>query len=238
MGRLITNRYINPTIDSTYLYDMTLQWGATLAGFGDVSCGLASELRHMPRAVSLAVKHPKMADSLVTKDDVVAYTNQFSEIDDSLEKIQKKLVTYLRLQGWRALAIPPDSDRRDVRFIARIYPLFQHKTAATCAGLGWVGKNGLLVNRRYGARLSWATVLTDAPLQLSSPYQKGMCGACNRCVEACPSGAVTPDEWVRGETVEAKVDVKACARQLEKNYKVIGSYICGLCITACPLSRK
>lgn len=238
------NQFINADISrrlfqSEHLYTKILQWGATITGFGDVRCGLASEFSHIPGAISIAIKHPMHHQSIVRKDGVTAYTNQFSEIDEHLEIIQKKIVTYLRTQGWRALAIPADSDQPDLRFVSKLFPLFQHKTAATCSGLGWIGKNGLLVHRQYGARLSWASVLTNAQLQFSNqPYREGQCGECNNCVAACPAEAISSEEWLRGESVSPKINVEACASQLGKNKKILGSNICGLCILACPHSYK
>jgi epoxyqueuosine reductase QueG len=80
--------------------------------------------------------------------------------------------------------------------------------------------------------------LTNAPLGVSEePYLEGQCNGCKRCMETCPAKAISPDEWVRENSGKSKIDRKSCARQLDKNYQVIGSYICGLCITACPLCR-
>lgn len=213
-------------------------WGATLAGVGDVREGLAGEFKHLPNAISIAVEHPPLYQCLVKKGGVTAYTNQFPIIDARLDKIQKKIARFLRNQGWKAFIIPPDTDKQEPRFAARLFPLFPHKTAATCAGLGWIGKNGLLVTREYGARLSWATVLTDAPLGCSTkPYLTGQCQRCRRCVEICPAGAVSPDEWVRENNGRSKINAASCARQLAENFQVLGYYICGLCIVACPLCR-
>ncbi|WP_461567702.1 4Fe-4S double cluster binding domain-containing protein [Thermincola ferriacetica] len=221
------------------LHQKILQWGASLAGYGDVRPGLAKEFKHIPTAISLAIRHPPAESSIIRQNGVTAYTNQFPEVDNKLIVIQKKIVTYLRMQGWRALAIPPDTAQEDLRFIARLFPLFQHKTAATCAGLGWIGKSGLLINSRYGPRLSWATVLTDALLPVSEqPYLKGNCGSCRKCVDICPSGAIKDEEWTRQSTTQVKIDVSRCARQLEKNYQALGRYICGLCILACPLGKR
>ncbi|PKM80912.1 MAG: epoxyqueuosine reductase [Firmicutes bacterium HGW-Firmicutes-14] len=239
MGQVNSLKCNKAKIDSTHLSNKISRWGATLAGFGDVSCGLAGEFRHIPRAISLAIKHPPLIQSIIRKKGVTAYNNQFPEIDSELESIQEKIVTYLRLQGWRALAIPPDSDQEDMRFISRLFPLFQHKTAATCAGLGWIGKNGLLVTRQYGARLSWATVLTDAPLEVSQkPCFGGRCGTCSRCVTACPAGAVSDREWSRTDRIKAMIDVDLCAGQLARNFPAIGKYICGVCVAACPLGKR
>ncbi len=226
-------------LDSSKLVRMIRSWGATLAGIGDVRQGLAREFRHIPVGISIAVAHPPVKDSIISKGSVIAYTNQFPQIDALLVNIQKRIVSYLRSRGWKAFAIPPDTDKYDPSFAARLYPLFPHKTAATCAGLGWVGKNGLLVNPDYGARLSWGTVLTDAPLEVTrEPYLKGECHGCNRCVEACPAGAIRGIQWTRDVAGTPLLDIEKCALQMEYHRKVIGSCICAHCIVACPVGRR
>lgn len=225
-------------IDSAALKQKIRAWGADLAGFGDVSAGLAKEFAHIPRAVSLAVRHPEPAQGIVQAGKVTAYTNRFESIDRRLEQIRKKTVDYFRARGWRALAIPPDTHRPDRRFISRLYPLFSHKIAATCSGLGWVGKSGLLVTPEFGPRLSWATVLTDAPLAVCpKPCQTGQCGACRICLNSCPAGAIKDSNWVLAEDYRPMIDVAACSRQLEVNHQVLGEYLCGQCILSCPLGK-
>lgn len=221
------------------LYEKILQWGASLAGFGDVRVGLAKEFKHIPVAISLAIKHPATERSIIKKNGVTAYTNQYPEVDKKLKDIQKRIVTHLRMNGWYALAIPPDTAEKEHRFISKLFPLFQHKTAATCAGLGWIGKSGLLINKRYGPRLSWGTVLTNAPLPVCKhPYLKGTCGSCKKCVDICPGTAIQDVEWIRESRAQVKINVFQCAQQLERNYKALGQHICGLCVLACPLGRK
>lgn len=226
------------TIDSEQLKAKIIEWGATLVGFGDVSTGLAPEFRHIPKAISLAIKHP--VDRGTYKcGSMTAYSNQHEEVDQVLESVQKKITTLLKSQGWRTLAIPPDSAKADGRLVARLYPLFPHKTAATCAGLGWIGKSGLLVNSVYGARLSWATVLTDTPLEVShKPIMESKCGSCSKCVNACPVSAIRDVNWKRGVTAEPFIDIKACADYMSYTAKVFHKYICGLCVLACPLGGR
>ncbi|MCS5696843.1 4Fe-4S double cluster binding domain-containing protein [Desulfofundulus thermocisternus] len=222
-------------LNSREIKKFLLEWGATLVGFGDVSRGLAGELRHLPVAISLAIRHPSPGRNLIHTTRGPIYSNRYQQVDLKLEQLQKRLVSLLKSHGFKCLAIPPDSHRHDTRFVARLYPLFPHKTAATCAGLGWIGKNGLLVNETYGPRLSWATVLTNAPLEVcTTPYVSGRCGKCRRCVEACPAGAIADREWVRDEGLVPHIDVEACRRQLERNRLLVGEDICGLCILACP----
>ena len=206
--------------------------GASLVGIGDVSVGLAKEFRHLARAVSIGIHHPVPGKK---HDKIQSYSPFNYAIDRRLLKIQKELVHWLRSAGWRALAIPPDSNRYDNSYISRLYPLFPHKTAATCAGLGWVGKSGLLVNDRYGPYVNWASVLTDAPLETcGNPMLHSRCGSCRRCVEACPAGAVKDSHWIRGEGYQPMIDTERCAAQLKMNMQRLGKPTCGLCILSCP----
>ena len=224
-------------IDSDQLKEKISDWGATLTGFGDVSVGLAPELKHLPNAIALAVKHPRYRGTYKC-GSMTVYSNQYEEVDLVLESVQKKLITFLKSRGWRTLAIPPDSAKIDGSFVSKLYPLFPHKTAATCSGLGWIGKSGLLVNREYGARLSWATVLTDAPLEVcKTPYTESACGTCSRCVNSCPVSAIRDVKWKRGDKAEVFIDVDSCTDYMSYTVKVFQKYICGVCVLACPYGR-
>jgi len=224
--------------DQADLTEYVRSCGADLVGWGDVSEGLAGELTHLPAAISLAMVHPP-AGNVVRVGGRLAYDHRSTSLDHMLEGIQKNLVREVKSHGYRALAIPPDTRRDDRRFIARLFPLFPHKTAATCAGLGWIGKNGLLINERYGSRLAWATVLTNAPLPVhGTPVTAGRCGACRRCVEACPAQALSDREWVRSALAPPQIDVRACSGYLMENQKVLGRALCGLCLMACPYNKR
>ncbi len=206
--------------------------GASLAGFGDVSVGLAQEFQHIPRAITLGIHHPTIGKK---PGNMQSYSPFYFSVDRQLLKIQEVLLQQLRLAGWRALAIPPDSNRYNNSYISRLYPLFPHKTAATCAGLGWVGKSGLLISGKYGPYINWATVLTDAPLKTcNKPILHSQCGSCRECVDACPAGAIEDKHWMRGDTYQSMIDIERCSLQLTLNHKKFGNPTCGICILSCP----
>lgn len=101
-----------------------------------------------------------------------------------------------------------------------------HKHVGRAAGLGWFGRNNLLVNDRLGSRVRLVTVLTDMPLEPDAPLERD-CGACRACAAACPAGAIK-------ETREA-FDHKACYETL-KDFRKKGytsQFICGICVRDC-----
>jgi len=67
---------------------------------------------------------------------------------------------------------------------------FPQKIKALEAGVGIRGKNTLIINKRHGSWFSLSTIITDAPLEPDEPL-KGDCGTCTRCIEACPTGALS-----------------------------------------------
>jgi epoxyqueuosine reductase QueG len=197
------------------------QAGADIVGFADVTAILKPEIAHLKKALSIGVCR-----------------NLNENTVSLLASLKKKAVRILKKEGYKYLSIPADSDRIKNTFIAKLYPLFQHKIAATSAGLGWIGRNGLLISPRYGPRLSLATVLTDAPLRTNNPVKKSMCENCELCVQYCPSGAITGKEWSRNRPYVELVRLQNCRDHKKGSRAFNGKPNCGLCITICPYGRR
>lgn len=195
--------------------------GADIVGFADVGDILTPEIAHLTRAVSIGV-----------------CKNLNENTVRLLADLKRTAVRLLKKEGYKYLSIPADSDRIKNTFIAKLYPLFPHKIAATSAGIGWIGRNGLLINPAYGPRLSFATVLTDAPLKSDRPVSKSRCGTCRLCVEHCPSAALTGNEWSRNRPYVEIVRLDSCRNHKKGSRTLEGKPNCGLCITICPYGRK
>lgn len=207
-------------MESGALKDFLKGSGATLVGVGDVRKALSREIVHLDRAVAIAVNRNLNFDTVRL-----------------LERLQRLTEDWIRPLGFKSLSIPPDSDRRRDKLITKLYPLVSHKTAATCSGLGWIGKNGLIINRQYGCRLSWATVLTNAPFRADEPVSTSECGDCDLCVKHCPSGALIGRLWSMRNPLEELVAYEKCRSLKEGRTELKEKPNCGLCATICPYSR-
>jgi epoxyqueuosine reductase len=195
--------------------------GADIVGFADVGDILKPEIAHLTRAVAIGV-----------------CKNLNENTVRLLADLKRTAVRILKKEGYKYLSIPADSDRIKNTFIAKLYPLFPHKIAATSAGIGWIGRSGLLINQAFGPRLSLATVLTDAPLKPDRPISKSRCGDCRLCVEYCPSEALTGNEWSRNRPYVEIVRLDSCRNHKNESRTLEGKPNCGLCITICPYGRK
>ena len=114
------------------------------------------------------------------------------------------------------------------------------KALAVRAGLGWIGKNSLLINRKYGSMTFIGTLFVDIPLQYNTQIEPDLCGNCNRCIEACPTKAIVSPHIL---------DASRCVSYLNKTHKgdipdtlkpFIGNRLwgCDSCIDACPYNSK
>ncbi len=108
------------------------------------------------------------------------------------------------------------------------------------SGLGWIGKNGNLINRKSGSFYFIATLITDLPLEADEPLAKDFCGSCNRCVEACPTGAILPGKVVDGSkcisyfTIELKDALIPGEMKGQFDNWMFG---CDTCQDVCPWNR-
>ena len=107
---------------------------------------------------------------------------------------------------------------------------------AVDAGLGELGRSGVLLTREFGSSLRLAVVTTDLPLAIDSPVDLGIqrfCQSCTLCVRACPAGAIPGGEKIPLRGVRRW---KLAAGRCYHYWRQVGSD-CALCLVACPWSK-
>jgi len=224
---------------SQHLSTLLLRRGAGLVGFADLAAIPAHVRQGLPRAVSIAVPLNPRIVAGIRHGPTREYLAEYRRANALLGDLAQAAAEALRERGFRAAF--GAATVAGVEFGEYDTPL-PHKTVATRAGLGWVGRCALLVTERYGSAVRLITVLTDAPLDTAAPVNASRCGECAACVEACPGQAVAGGLWRVGLPREAMVDADACYRTTRRFAPAIGADptigICGACIAACPWTQR
>jgi epoxyqueuosine reductase len=108
------------------------------------------------------------------------------------------------------------------------------------SGLGWIGKNGNLINKKSGSFFFIATLITDLALTPDPPIFQDYCGTCTRCIDACPTEAILPNKVVDGSrcisyfTIELK---EAMLPDTMKGKFANWMFGCDICQDVCPWNR-
>ncbi|HKP74543.1 MAG TPA: tRNA epoxyqueuosine(34) reductase QueG [Longimicrobiaceae bacterium] len=188
-------------------------------------------------AVVVALHYAPPGDHQGADDDpsrgIVA---RYARGDDYHELMKARLIA---LQEWIGAELVPVGGRAYVDTGAVL-----ERELAQRAGLGWQGKNTMLIHPRRGSYFFLGEVLLDVELEYDAPFAKDHCGTCHRCIDACPTGALLGRDpsgapvmdarrCISYLTIELKGPIPRELRQAMGN-RVYG---CDICNEACPWNR-
>jgi epoxyqueuosine reductase len=108
------------------------------------------------------------------------------------------------------------------------------------SGLGWVGKNGNLINKQSGSFFFIATLICDLELEYDSPFAKDYCGTCTKCIDSCPTDAILPDKVVDGSKCISYFTIELKDALIDESMKgKFDSWMfgCDVCQDVCPWNR-
>lgn len=181
---------------------------------------------------------PRLPSSPDPEDPARAIIARYARGRDYHKVIKKKL---LRLLTW--LETESGRELPAARAYVDTGPVLERELARR-AGLGWFGRNTMLIHPRRGSYFFLGTLLLELELEADSTFEGDHCGTCNACVEACPTGALL------GRTPEGAplMDATRCISYLTIEHRgpiprelrpLIGKWVfgCDICQEACPYNR-
>lgn len=211
------------------LKNFSLKHGVSLFGVADIT-GIKDEFL-LPREVrdkfQFAISLGKrLIDSVIEeiKDKPTPlYFHHYRQLNFFLDRVAFLVSSFIQELGFLSLPIPASQ----IVDWERQRGHLSHKKVAYLAGLGWIGRNNLLVNPKLGSRFRLVTVLTDMPLLTDSPLNLD-CGDCMNCLSSCPVQAI--------KEKKEDFDHKGCYALLNsfRRSHIVSQHICGICVKACP----
>lgn len=208
-------------------------WGA--ADLRNFSTPLDHEGNKFPFAIAWAIPmNPKIMASIQNGPNQ-PYADEYAKVNNHINELSVALSAEIEKRGFKSKPLAA-SVRSDTVNIKGDFP---HKTVATRAGLGWVGRHCQLITRQFGSWVRLGTVFTDIELPCGPTINRNFCGKCMSCVEACPANALTGNAWHPEMPREDILDVRACDQWKKENYfQYHKGHNCGICSAVCPHGLK
>lgn len=208
--------------------------GADLIGFADLS---TVEIK-IPKGFNYGIVIAKAVDanilSKVSTGPHIYYYNEIETIDKNLKRLSLYAEKKIEENGFKAFS-EAHSHYND-HYIMRL----PNKTIATCAGLGWIGKNAELINEEYGAALRFVSILTNMPFKTTKGFDNSKCGQCEDCMISCPAKAIKGINWSLNNKDNDLICLSKCRdMRVERGLPFnLTKGTCDICIDSCPYTKR
>jgi epoxyqueuosine reductase len=221
------------TENNTFIIEWLKSQGVDVFGIGNMALydrelvGInRSAVERLPFALSIGLVLSKGVLDTVLDGPNPLYLHHYRQLNYRLDMIGYLLSREIEKKGYKAL---PFAASQVIDWQNQKGHL-SHKHIGVLSGVGWIGRNNLLIHPMYGAHVRYNTILTDMPLEAQGPLNIG-CGECRACIDRCPAGAVKDEQ--------SSFDHQGCYNMLTqfKNKRNLGHHICGICIEACKGER-
>lgn len=199
-------------------------------GYTDISYSSLSE--EYKSALVFAVPHEERLDLGSYTEE--KFENCILTARKSVEFILRNIEVILNDEHIKYY-IPPMAQQNEEELLA----VFSFKYAAVNAGLGWIGKNDVLVTEKYGPRVRLAVVLMDYTFEYGEKITESKCGSCNRCIDICPHKVLKGKEWSLDALRDDLIDYHLCNQKRSTYIEKHGrKNACGLCMVVCPYGKE
>ena len=178
--------------------------------------------------VAMTYGHPEEHELRANHGRVARYARG-PDYHDELRQRLKKLLAWI---------IQEQPGRRG-RVVVDTAPLLERDFARRC-GLGWFGKNTMLINRRQGSYLLLGGLLLDLQLHPDPEHATSHCGTCTACLDACPTGALVAPGWLDARRCISYLTIELRSMVPEPLRPELASWVfgCDICQEVCPWNRK
>ena len=215
------------------LKEYLISQGASDVGFCEISDGDFGECRY---GISIVVR---LSDNIVDEigaEPTHTYFNHYRSVNAFIDSLLLKTGLFLQKNGYNYITVAASQsiNKEGWNYKGR----YSHKKVATLSGLGSIGKSSMFLHKDYGANVRLGTVFTDCPFDTAGYEILDLCSNCDKCVKACPSGAISGNVWYEGCDREYMFDPEKCSTYMKENFKHIGrGAVCGVCMKVCPYGK-
>jgi epoxyqueuosine reductase len=169
---------------------------------------------------------------IVESTPSINYQEMYTTGNILLDQMAYRLSVFLNERGYASIPLPRDGYGNLDILLKKMPACFSHVYAVKYAGLGTIGLSHNLINPKYGPRLRYVSLFTEARFKGDRVLEEDLCKKCTLCSRLCPAQAMT----VREDRIACDFDAVACTIH-HKKLVAQSRFPCGVCVKVCPVGE-